>query len=146
MGKCLYWEKCAYIEFKMCLICENFAFIASTNIKLNKTKLGRDWHQGEEKFRTSLSRAFRANGHLVAPDDIEGKIKHAEFVEKEILALYSLKKYRAMKNRYGDKARVLEKIIWKYIFAWVHYVGVNHELALASYDIECQRILEIAKE
>lgn len=111
MGKCLYREKCAYIEFKMCLICENFAFIASTNIKLNKTKLGRDWHQGEEKFRTSLSRAFRANGHLVAPDDIEGKIKHAEFVEKEILALYSLKKYRAMKNRYGDKARVLEKII-----------------------------------
>ena len=95
----------------MCLICENFAFIASTNNKLNKTKLGRDWHQGEEKFRTSLSRAFRANGHLVASDDIEGKIKHAEFVEKEILALYSLKKYRAMKNRYGDKARVLEKII-----------------------------------
>ena len=95
----------------MCLICENALLLHRQTLKLNKIKLGRDWHQGEEKFRTSLSRAFRANGHLVASDDIEGKIKHAEFVEKEILALYSLKKYRAMKNRYGDKARVLEKII-----------------------------------
>ena len=41
--------------------------------------------------KNSLARAFRANSHLVAPDEIEGKIKHAEFVEKEILALYSLK-------------------------------------------------------
>ena len=41
--------------------------------------------------KNSLVRAFRANSHLVAPDEIEGKIKHAEFVEKEILALYSLK-------------------------------------------------------
>ena len=103
-------EKCAYIEIKMCLCCKKCNPKQTLNFKQNK-KLGRDWHQGEEKFRNSLARAFRANVHLVAPDEIEGKIKHAEFVEKEILALYSLKKYRAMKNRYGDKARVLEKTI-----------------------------------
>ena len=98
--------KCAYVAKK----CNLNVHKQTLNFKQNK-KLGRDWHQGEEKFRNSLARAFRANVHLVAPDEIEGKIKHAEFVEKEILALYSLKKYRAMKNRYGDKARVLEKTI-----------------------------------
>ena len=124
--KRMLWE-CVYIKRNVLILnlkCANFAkmqlkcaFIAQTNNKfLNKTKLGRDWHQGEEKFKNSLGRAFRANGHLVAPDEIEGKIKHAEFVEKEILALYSLKKYRTMKNRYGDKARVLEKTESK--FAW----------------------------
>merc|ERR1712235_209453 len=93
---------------------ENLWFLRFRVLDLYKRMLwlGRDWHQGEEKFKSSLGRAFRANGHLVAPDEIEGKIKHAEFVEKEILALYSLKKYRTMKNRCGDKA---------------------------SYDIECQR-------
>ena len=80
--------------------------------------MGKDWHQGEDKFKTSLVRAFRANRDLKTTEEIELKIKHAEFVEQEILALYSLKKYRALKNRYGDKA---------------------------SYDIECQRIHEIAQ-
>ena len=66
----------------------------------------------------SLARAFRANRELKKSEEIEAKIEHALFVEQEILALYALKKYRTLKNRYGDKA---------------------------SYDIECQRIADLAK-
>lgn len=50
--------------------------------------------------------------------EIEKFVKHGEFVENEIMALYSLKKYRHMKNRYGDHG---------------------------SYAIEVQRILEAAQ-
>ncbi|CAG5090292.1 Oidioi.mRNA.OKI2018_I69.PAR.g12543.t1.cds [Oikopleura dioica] len=80
--------------------------------------LGRDWHQGQAQFTRSLSNAFRKNSQEENPEKIEKLIFHAEFVEKEILALYQLKKYRSMKNRYGDHG---------------------------SYAVECQRIMQAAE-
>ena len=80
--------------------------------------LGQDWHQGQAYFRKSLSTAFRKNKSETSAEKIEKLIFHAEFVEKEVLALYQLKKYRSMKNRYGDHG---------------------------SYAVECQRIMEAAE-
>ena len=80
--------------------------------------LGQDWHQGQAHFTKSLSNAFRKNKYETSAEKIEKLIFHAEFVEKEVLALYQLKKYRSMKNRYGDHG---------------------------SYAVECQRIMEAAR-
>ena len=53
--------------------------------------LGREWHQGPKKFNKSLNAAFSKNKNESDPEKIEKLIAHAEFVEKEIMALYSLK-------------------------------------------------------
>ena len=53
--------------------------------------LGREWHQGPKKFNRSLNAAFSKNKNESDPEKIEKLIAHAEFVEKEIMALYSLK-------------------------------------------------------
>lgn len=67
-------------------------------------------------MKKSLSGAFRANRGLDENEAIEAKLAHAEFVEREIIALYQLKRYRGMRSRYG---------------------------APSSYDIEVQRINEM---
>merc|ERR1711917_102812 len=82
----------------------------------NMLWLGHDWHQGYDRYQKSLSGAFRANKGLESPEAIEAKLAHAEFVEREIIALYKLKRYRGMRRRYG---------------------------APNSYDIEVQRINEL---
>ena len=48
-----------------------------------------------------MSGAFRANATLETSEVIAAKLAHAEFVEREIIALYQLKRYRGMRNRYG---------------------------------------------
>lgn len=42
-----------------------------------------------------------ANAHLADDEKIRQGIQRAEYVKKEIEALYFLKKYRSMKNRYS---------------------------------------------
>lgn len=60
--------------------------------------LGRDYP--DPKFRDKLHEAFMKQRSETDPRKIKQCIKKAEFVAKEIEALYSLKKYRAMKQRY----------------------------------------------
>jgi len=64
--------------------------------------LADDWPQGREVYLARLKKAFLKNQDA-GKNQAEKLITHGSFVEKEIIALYQLKKYRALKNRYmGD--------------------------------------------
>ncbi|KAB5576063.1 LYR family protein [Coniochaeta sp. 2T2.1] len=62
--------------------------------------LGKDYPQGFEYFRRRLHKAFMANAHLKDEDEIRRGIARADFVKKEIEALYYLKRYRTLRKRY----------------------------------------------
>lgn len=63
--------------------------------------MGRDYPQGYEFFRSRLKKAFQRNSGINDPIQIQALVKRGEFVVKEIEALYMLKKYRTLKNRYS---------------------------------------------
>ncbi|KAI0205080.1 complex 1 protein [Astrocystis sublimbata] len=63
--------------------------------------LGRDYPLGFSYFRPRLHRAFMANAHIRSDEDIQKGIERAEFVKKEIEALYYLKRYRTLRKRYN---------------------------------------------
>ncbi|KAJ3372919.1 hypothetical protein GGF31_001456 [Allomyces arbusculus] len=66
--------------------------------------LGRDYPhpQGFPWFRARLKRAFQGKASLTDPAEIEKALAHADYVKREIEALYSLRKYRTMQRRYGS--------------------------------------------
>lgn len=64
--------------------------------------LGREYPGGADKFRTKCHDAFMRNSQEKDSAKIDEMIKRGDFVVKEIEALYSLRKYRAMKKRYYD--------------------------------------------
>lgn len=63
--------------------------------------LGKDYPLGFGYFRPRLHKAFMANAHLQNEDDIRKGIARADFVRKEIEALYYLKRYRTLRRAYG---------------------------------------------
>ncbi|XP_065342505.1 electron transfer flavoprotein regulatory factor 1 [Cloeon dipterum] len=75
-------------------------------INLYKTllHLGKDYPQGFEYFRRRLKNAFLKNRDETDPDKIRIMIARGDFVVKEIEALYMLRKYRTMKNRYYSES------------------------------------------
>lgn len=64
--------------------------------------MGKHYPLGYDYFRTRLHKAFMSQAHLRDEAQIRQGIKRAEFVKKEIEALYFLKKYRSMKHRYSS--------------------------------------------
>ncbi|KAL2074192.1 hypothetical protein VTL71DRAFT_7970 [Oculimacula yallundae] len=62
--------------------------------------LGRAYPLGFDYFRPKLHKAFISNASLTDEEEIRQGIKRAEFVKKEIEALYYLKRYRALRQRY----------------------------------------------
>ncbi|KAI1171459.1 complex 1 protein [Nemania sp. FL0916] len=62
--------------------------------------MGKDYPLGFSYFRPRLHRAFMANAELRSDDAIQKGIERAEFVKKEIEALYYLKRYRTLRKRY----------------------------------------------
>ncbi|KAI1120630.1 complex 1 protein [Nemania abortiva] len=62
--------------------------------------LGKDYPLGFSYFRPRLHRAFMANAQLQKEEDVQKGIERAEFVRKEIEALYYLKRYRTLRKRY----------------------------------------------
>ncbi|XP_025192947.1 electron transfer flavoprotein regulatory factor 1 [Melanaphis sacchari] len=74
-------------------------------INLYKTLLymGRDYPQGYDFFRSRLKKAFQRNSDISDPEQIKMLVKRGEFVVKEIEALYMLKKYRTLKDRYSTE-------------------------------------------
>lgn len=62
--------------------------------------LGKEYPGGPEKFRIKCHDVFLRNSKETDPQKIETMIKHGQFIVKELEALYSLRKYRAMKKRY----------------------------------------------
>ncbi|KAJ6260989.1 hypothetical protein Dda_3654 [Drechslerella dactyloides] len=63
--------------------------------------LGRRYPLGYPYFRTRCHAAFARNAGLTDESAIRQGIERAAFVKREVEALYSLTKYRAMKKRYG---------------------------------------------
>ncbi|ATZ52296.1 hypothetical protein BCIN_08g00530 [Botrytis cinerea B05.10] len=64
--------------------------------------LGRSYPLGYTYFRTRLHRAFMSNAHVQSVEEIRRGVERAEFVRKEIEALYYLKRYRALRQRYKE--------------------------------------------
>ncbi|VDM57107.1 unnamed protein product [Angiostrongylus costaricensis] len=62
--------------------------------------MGKEYPKGKDWFHKRLKAAFLKNKDEKDPVKIDELVKRAEFVVKEVEALYSLRKYRAMKNRY----------------------------------------------
>ncbi|PKY07312.1 LYR motif-containing protein 5A [Aspergillus campestris IBT 28561] len=73
------------------------------NIYKELLNIGRAYPLGYDYFRTRLHKAFSSQAHLKNDDDIRKGIARAEFVKKEIEALYYLKRYRTLKQRYENK-------------------------------------------
>ncbi|CAO4379536.1 unnamed protein product [Caenorhabditis nigoni] len=65
--------------------------------------MGKEYPGGSKWFHDRLKLAFSKNKDVQDVTQIEQLIARGEFVIKEIEALYSLRKYRAMKQRYYDK-------------------------------------------
>ncbi|KAJ3300546.1 LYR motif-containing protein 5 [Borealophlyctis nickersoniae] len=73
--------------------------------ELNRIQLlyiGREYPAGYDYFRSRLKNAFAKKRNLEDPEKIKQAIKHGEFVYKELEALWFLKKYRTMKEKYSD--------------------------------------------
>ncbi|XP_063301109.1 LYR motif-containing protein 5A-like [Pelobates fuscus] len=66
----------------------------------NLLYLGREYPKGQSYFKERLKKAFLKNKDVTDPEKIKELIGRGEFVIKELEALYYLKKYRAMKQRY----------------------------------------------
>ncbi|KAB8248229.1 hypothetical protein BDV35DRAFT_170799 [Aspergillus flavus] len=64
--------------------------------------LGRNYPLGYEYFRNRLHKAFASQAHLTDDEQIRKGIARADFVKKEIEALYYLKRYRTLKQRYEN--------------------------------------------
>lgn len=62
--------------------------------------LGREYPKGADYFRKRLKAAFLKNKDEKDPEKIKQLIARGEFVIKELEALYFLRKYRALKQRY----------------------------------------------
>ncbi|EYE92772.1 electron transfer flavoprotein regulatory factor 1 [Aspergillus glaucus CBS 516.65] len=72
------------------------------NIYKELLNLGRAYPLGYDYFRNRLHKAFSSQAHLNDEEQIKKGIARAEFVKKEIEALYYLRRYRAMKQRYEN--------------------------------------------
>ncbi|KAJ5477847.1 hypothetical protein N7530_003356 [Penicillium desertorum] len=66
--------------------------------------LGREYPLGYQYFRDRLHRAFASQKQITDDEQIRKGIARAEFVKKEVEALYYLKRYRTLKKRYGSEA------------------------------------------
>lgn len=69
----------------------------------NLYHMGKEYPGGSEWFHNRLKLAFSKNKDVKDPTQIKQLIERGEFVIKEIEALYYLRKYRAMKQRYYEK-------------------------------------------
>ena len=55
-----------------------------------------------ELMRQRCHAAFLKNKTITDPQQVEKLISHGKYIEKELQALYMLKKYRTLKRRYYD--------------------------------------------
>jgi len=70
------------------------------NVYKELLEMGKSYPLGYSYFRPRLHKAFASQAHLTDEDQIREGIKRAEYVKKEIEALYYLKKYRSLKKSY----------------------------------------------
>lgn len=73
--------------------------------------LGRDYPAGEQYFKSKLKRAFMKHREETDPEKIKMLIARGEYVIKELEALYMLRKYRTLKQRYYGDEQKWQKLI-----------------------------------
>ena len=91
-------------EFIWCLSCQQSSRWARGNwsqVKGSNSSIGTYIYLRTQFARTQFAIITRNQGILIFVIDSFDQIAHAEFVEKEIIALYQLKRYRGMRSRYG---------------------------------------------
>lgn len=71
------------------------------NVYKELLEMGKWYPLGFDYFKPRLHKAFASQAHLKDEGEIRKGIERAEYVKKEIEALYYLKKYRSMKQRYS---------------------------------------------
>lgn len=65
--------------------------------------LGKDYPMGEQYFKNKVRQAFMKNKDVRDPEKIKMLIARGEYVIKEVEALYMLRKYRTLKQRYFNE-------------------------------------------
>ncbi|KAH9972158.1 hypothetical protein BGW80DRAFT_397979 [Lactifluus volemus] len=63
-------------------------------------RLGRDYPDPNYDFNGRIRRMFEKNRGLTDSAKIEQALRFGEYIKNETLALYSLRKYRYLKQRY----------------------------------------------
>ena len=63
---------------------------------------------GEQYFKNKVKQAFMKNKDVRNPEKIKMLIARGEYVIKEVEALYMLRKYRTLKQRYYNEGWWLE--------------------------------------
>ncbi|KAA1467700.1 hypothetical protein DENSPDRAFT_769210 [Dentipellis sp. KUC8613] len=63
-------------------------------------RLGRDYPDPSYDFHGRMRRMFEKNRNLTDPEEIDKALKLGEYIKNETLALYSLRKYRHLKQMY----------------------------------------------
>ncbi|KAF1843799.1 LYR motif-containing protein 5A [Cucurbitaria berberidis CBS 394.84] len=64
--------------------------------------MGREYPQGYDYFRARLRKAFASQREVTDEAQIRKGLQRAEFVKKGIEALYYLKRYRTLRQRYDN--------------------------------------------
>lgn len=62
--------------------------------------MGKDYPKGYVYFRTHLKAAFLKNKSVEDPEMIRVLVARGKYVMKELEAMYHLRKYRTLKQRY----------------------------------------------
>ncbi|KNZ72157.1 LYR motif-containing protein 5A [Termitomyces sp. J132] len=65
-------------------------------------RLGRDYPDPSYDFHGRIRRLYEKHRNLTDPEEIEKALRLADYIKKETLALYSLRKYRHLKRMYPE--------------------------------------------
>ena len=64
--------------------------------------MGKDYPKGYDYFRARVKAAFLKNKSVEDPEMIRVLVARGRYVMKELEAMYRLRKYRTLKQRYYD--------------------------------------------
>ncbi|KAN0132901.1 hypothetical protein V8E53_009266 [Lactarius tabidus] len=68
-------------------------------------RIGRDYPDASYDFNGRMRHMFEKNRDLKEPAEIEQALRFGEYIKNETLALYSLHKYRHLRQRYDPPSR-----------------------------------------
>ena len=68
-------------------------------------RLGRDYPDENYNFNMRLRRAFEKNKNIDDPVKLKQQLELAEHIKKEILAMYSIRKYRGIRSRHCKRVQ-----------------------------------------
>lgn len=99
------YSRIAYLHYAKLQV----RFLSVRVVTFQLLYMGRDYPKGYDYFRSRLKTAFLKNKDEKDPEVIRSMIGRGEFVIKELEALYMLKKYRTLKQRYSEEEPLVAK-------------------------------------